>query len=380
MKVSNILQNLIFVIILILFFPIIIGGFLNHPVGLTYVESESMYPLLDVNDGFFIIPSQLDGDYDIGDIIVFDAENFPYDFVTHRIVGETDMGYVTQGDNNTFPDQSGSFSEPYIKDEQIVGKALVINGTLLKIPKFGSFINFISSSLSRITIAFSSFFGLKNMNNNMGSIVISLGLLAIIAFFSDTISAMLKKGSERVKATRKRPKRTYIYYVFFVLFLLLISTISIISLEQDNLIDFVATEGNTSSRAVHLGDSVSYDIEIGNTGLIPIYAFVEGKEGILEVDDSSHTIGRNESVSVDYKINAPDEPGYYREYIGVDIYLGLLPYSLTKSLRGIHLLLPILLLDLIIVMLSIPIFILLKKELSSKVRVASRQKKTKNIL
>ncbi|MBN1785621.1 MAG: signal peptidase I [Candidatus Methanofastidiosa archaeon] len=379
MSARNLVLNILYVLVLIILFPVIIGGVLNTPVGLSYVETESMLPQLEPGDGFILVPDQLVSDYGVGDVITFNAQNLPYEYVTHRIVGETAQGFVTQGDNNAFSDQMGSFSEPYVKEEQIAGKLLVIGGDVVSIPYFGKLISLIGDSIRGLSNRFYSLLGIENENEMLGSIVMSLGILTIIALVSELLSRTFRRPrSMERKDARAGP--SYMPYLFFVLFLLLASSVSIVSMGQDNLVDFVATEGNTSSRAVHIGDSVERYVEIGNNGIIPVYAYVSGQDGIIEVNESSYTLKKGESVRVPYIINSPNDTGYYREYINVDIYIGILPHSLTESMRSMNEYLPILFVDILAVMVSFPVFFLIRKELRTRDRSVPKRTRAKNVL
>jgi len=150
-KTRTLIESGAYLIVLFLFFLIIIGGIIDQPVGIAYVETDSMVPQLDPGDGFILIPSQLVDEYSVGDVITFEAENFPYDYVTHRIVGETPEGFITQGDNNTFTDQSGSRNEPYVNREQIAGRVVQWRGSVVAIPYLGSAVEYVSTTVDTIT-------------------------------------------------------------------------------------------------------------------------------------------------------------------------------------------------------------------------------------
>lgn len=61
----------------------------------------------------------------VGDIVVFDAHGTAYDaYTSHRVVDETDRGYITKGDANSIPDQELESVEP-VTDETLVGTVLV---------------------------------------------------------------------------------------------------------------------------------------------------------------------------------------------------------------------------------------------------------------
>lgn len=69
------------------------GGFFT-----AVILSGSMEPALQVND---LIVTRAQADYAVGDVITFRSDA---SLVTHRIVGETAEGFVTQGDANNAPD------------------------------------------------------------------------------------------------------------------------------------------------------------------------------------------------------------------------------------------------------------------------------------
>ena len=80
---------------------LVLGAVLGQPIGLSYVESGSMEPALNTNDGFISVPHALAGEISRGDVVVFDAE-FLHDggLVTHRVVDETSRK-VTQTRSRT---------------------------------------------------------------------------------------------------------------------------------------------------------------------------------------------------------------------------------------------------------------------------------------
>ncbi|RLI84741.1 signal peptidase I [Archaeoglobales archaeon] len=73
-------------------------------------EGTSMYPLIKPGDYLLIDTSP--EDLKVGDIIVYYYQG---KFVGHRIIGITDEGYITKGDNNPQPD-------PVVKKSMIIGE------------------------------------------------------------------------------------------------------------------------------------------------------------------------------------------------------------------------------------------------------------------
>src|SRR6056297_1685104 len=116
---------------------LVVGQLLGQPILLGYVATDSMEPTMDAGDGFVAVPSPLAGDVSEGDVVVFEAEQLHGGgLTTHRVVGETDRGYVTRGDANPFTDQDGG--EPPVKRAQIVAHALQVNGEVVVIPNLGT--------------------------------------------------------------------------------------------------------------------------------------------------------------------------------------------------------------------------------------------------
>lgn len=384
MKATAALQNVGYVVLLLLFFPIVAGGILQQPVGISFVETESMSPQLEPGDGFMLIPTQLVGSFEVGDVITFRAENFPYEFVTHRIIGETSEGFVTQGDNNTFTDQGGSFNEPYIKREQIAGKVITSGGEVIAIPKLGTFLMGIGDFFGKASSTFYGSIGVEPNDEKIAQVLFGLGVFALVAVIADTASSLRSSASQKKRAERKRVKKQssqYVLYVFFFIFILFATTVSVMTMEQTNRVDLVATEGNTNMRAVHLGETTERYMEIGNSGFIPVHIFIPGSDGIVWLEEQSFSLASGEDRRITYEVTAPTTPGYYQTYIGMDVYLGILPFSTTAALRGQGgRFMPILLLDAVAIAVSLPVFIILARESSLRERSRSRKRSVNNVL
>ena len=101
--------------------------------GTSVVLSGSMEPTLSVNDFVFI---QKADTYKINDIVVYQSGE---KLIIHRIIAETDDGFITKGDAN-------NVSDPAIESEQIKGKLV------FSIPHMGSVIHVLQSSVGRILL------------------------------------------------------------------------------------------------------------------------------------------------------------------------------------------------------------------------------------
>lgn len=77
---------------------LIVGQYLGQPILLSYVETGSMQPVLNPGDGFVAIPTPIAGGIGVGDVVTFDAQEIEGGgLTTHRVVEETERGYITRG-------------------------------------------------------------------------------------------------------------------------------------------------------------------------------------------------------------------------------------------------------------------------------------------
>lgn len=105
--------------------------------------SGSMEPALSVDDLIIIKAGQ---EYKTGDIITFvSGENM----VTHRIVGETEAGFITKGDANNTED-----TEP-VSADSIIGEVAVT------VPGIGKYIGAMRTPLGMTIMVFAGLILLK---------------------------------------------------------------------------------------------------------------------------------------------------------------------------------------------------------------------------
>lgn len=100
------------------------------------VISGSMEPNIKVDD-LIIVHRQ--NSYALKDVITFRSES-GRSVITHRIVGETSVGFITRGDNNNVND-----FDPITKD-RIIGKVVMV------IPGIGKFISLLQTPFGLLLI------------------------------------------------------------------------------------------------------------------------------------------------------------------------------------------------------------------------------------
>ncbi|WP_229775265.1 signal peptidase I [Haloarcula sebkhae] len=184
---------------------LIVGALVGQPVLLSFVVSGSMSPTIQEGDGFVAIPEQVAGDIEQGDVIVFQSQEIRGgELTTHRVVGETDRGYITRGDANPFTDQDGA--EPPVTESQIVAVAWQPGGQVVTIPNFGTAILAGRVVVTNILTAVTTVLGVEQAAESWqaGSVMLVSGVI----LFAISIGSGIVNRSSRERA-RSRGQDTF---------------------------------------------------------------------------------------------------------------------------------------------------------------------------
>jgi signal peptidase len=220
MSIKRALSVTLQVAAVVVILSLIVGQFLGQPILLSFVETGSMQPTLDPGDGFVAIPAPIAGDIEPGDVVTFEAQEIQGGgLTTHRVVEETERGYITQGDNNPFTDQDGG--EPVVQDAEIVAKALSVGGSVVVIPHLGTVAMGFQSVLESFQTWLAVTFGVRSFQGTQGIAYILFGLSAI----AYGIDWYLDRGSrDRPERDRSRDDGTSVFAIVVVLALVLMAT------------------------------------------------------------------------------------------------------------------------------------------------------------
>jgi signal peptidase I len=112
---------------------------IENNYSLKMVLSGSMEPTIKTGGIVMVKPAS---EYQIGDVITYQYGHYSRNLTTHRIIGKTEEGFITQGDNNNAADLHP------VEREQIKGKVL------LTIPYVGYAANFARSKFGAILFIF----------------------------------------------------------------------------------------------------------------------------------------------------------------------------------------------------------------------------------
>lgn len=307
-------------VILIVFIGV--SQFAGQPAVL-FVETGSMSPTLEPNDGFIAIPKFIADQPEPDDIIVFEAQEIGGGGITtHRVKDVTDDGrYVTKGDNNPFTDQSGD--EPLVTNSQVKSVVPQPLGSPIKIPGLGLIIKQIG---------------------NVGDIVgvggampiLSLTIGIIILFY--TLFENPDDGTVRSRSKR-RVKSNPVVFVMTITLLLLIPfnasmLISSGVYEYEILSSESPVEGNPNIVEPDTRTNVTYTMI--NNGYTPFIIYLESSSSGVEITENVHYVQANTEKDTTIYIKSPEELGRDIKYIETSWYIPVLPPFMVDLLHNIR--------------------------------------------
>lgn len=349
---------------------LVIGQLLGTPVGLSYVETGSMEPTLDPGDGFVAIPSQLAGPVEEGDVIVYRAEEIQGGgLTTHRVVGETERGYVTKGDANPFTDQDSG--EPPVKEAQIVAQALQIGGAVVVVPNLGTVVVAVQGVLSTVQRRLAILLGTRSLLGAQGLAYLFFGVT--LAWY--VVGAWRERGSEARDQSRDRERNPGVdprlFAAGFALLLVFGATAAMAVPAGTQEYTVVSAEFESARPTViPTGESDSFSYPVPNGGVLPVITYLEPESDGVAVEPQRVRVAGGETVDATVTLHAPPETGAYRRYLGEYRYLALLPTSTIDALYRVHPWAPIVAID---ALLGVPFYLAAVRLLGGgRVRTRSR--------
>ncbi|WP_418284242.1 signal peptidase I [Halorubrum sp. DTA46] len=314
---------------------LIVGQYLGQPILLSFVETGSMQPALDPGDGFIAIPAPLAGGVGPGDVVTFDAQEIEGGgLTTHRVVEETERGYVTRGDNNPFTDQDGG--EPIVQDADIVAKALTVGGSVVVIPYLGTVAMGFQSALSSAQTWLAVTFGIRSFQGTQGLAYLLFGL-SVVAYAVDWyLTAGAREPRQRDRA---RDDGTSVFAIVGVLALVLMATATAAMVVPAGTQEYGVVSAEFESEnptVIESGTSEELEYVVPNAGLVPVYAYVTPASPGVEVSPERVAVGSRDEATVSVTLTAPDDTGYYRLFVAEHRYLAVLPAAVIDGLYRIH--------------------------------------------
>lgn len=344
MEGRSLVWSVVEVVTIAIVVSLLVGQMTGTPILFGYVETGSMAPTMNPGDGFVAVPSAIAGTPTTGDVVTFDAEELNGGgLTTHRIVDETERGYVTQGDANPFTDQDGG--EPPVKEAQIVAHALQIGGQTVVIPHLGTAVMGLQDAFETVQRQAAAMTGTRSLLGTQGLAYILLGLSGALY----VVDLLIKDGRTRERTRSKRHDegidgRTIV--IGLAALLVVTATAAMVVPAGTQSIGIVSAEFDSERPTViPAGESSTMDYQVPNAGLVPVHVYLEPGTDEVTVDPTYRYVDGRSTATATLTVTAPSETGYYRHYVTEHRYLAILPASVIDVLYEIHPWAPILAID-----------------------------------
>lgn len=334
------------ILVLAVALSLIAGHMLGHPLLLAFVETGSMEPTLDPGDGFIAVPTQLAGPVERGDVVVFKAEEVQGGkLTTHRVVGETDRGYITKGDSNPFTDQDSG--EPPVKRAQVVAVALQLGGEVVVIPSLGTVVEAVRAVLATIQRQLAILLGTRSLLGIQGLAY----LFFAVTLIWYAIGAWRERAGNSRDRTSDRNRGTDVRVIVGMLALLLVVTATLSMVGPAGSYEFGVVSAEFDSpgpRVIPKGEAETGTFPVPNSGFLPTVAYLEPASEGITIQPREVYVPAQSTANATVTLHAPPQTGYYRRYLVEHRYLAILPQSTIRALYNFHPWAPIVAIDALI--------------------------------
>jgi len=331
MKPSEFLQYVAGGLLIGLILLLLVSQLLGQP-AIVFVETGSMAPTLNPNDGYLAVPAVIADDPEVGDVILFESQNLGGgELTTHRVAEITDEGYITQGDANPFTDQDGD--EPPVSEGQIKAVALTVGDGIVVIPGLGASVTAVRSVGTTIQNVVLVPLGLDIEVTTLSTVAMVAGL---VLFVYGTVTGATDK---RQRSRTRGGIFENAIIVIAVLTLVVIIPLNISMLLPSGVYQYeiLSSEAPTDNpQIIPVGGESEVTYAMQNSGHLPVMVFLEAASDGVAVSESQIYVPRRSTVETSITMQAPEQTGSYLRFVREYRYLVVLPPSLIASLHAIH--------------------------------------------
>lgn len=308
----------------------VFGHLVGQPAVLGYVETGSMSPSIEAGDGFIAVPAFLSPGVSVGDVVVYEAEVIEGGgLTTHRVVDETDRGYVTRGDANPFTDQDAG--EPPVQREQVKAKALTLGGDPVTVPGVGFVAGTMQGAAAGFAAVVADVFGLGSIEGSKAGGFLLLGVGGALFLYS------MKGDRRRRVRLRERTSESLDgrrVTVFVLLAVLLPANIAMVA--PSGIHEFETTGEVAAAGDLEPGDSVDREVTAVNEGLVAMLVAVEPATEGVEVSEEDLALGSGETRTLTVSTTVPPEDEVRYDAVSEHRYFLLLPVDTLHGLHNMH--------------------------------------------
>jgi len=310
---------------LLLVAVVVLGSAFGQPIGLAFVETGSMAPTLEPGDGFVAVPAPVAGDVEPGDVVTFREPNGR--LTTHRVVDETDDGFVTRGDANAFTDQQGG--APLVARDRVVAVAAAPGGSVLVVPGFGGIV----AAMRGVFDAFASLLGLDDPGQLAATLVVVAGTVLVL---DELLAESSGTRSESRSHRRDDGYRVSVLVAGIVLAVVGVATATMLLSSGATAVPYDSVAPDERVRGgIESGESRAVSLSLSNPGFVPSVAVLSAPGGATTVADGTVVLGPRSNATVNATVTAPSTTGRYEARVVQHRYVGVLPASAIGRLHAV---------------------------------------------
>ena len=317
-----------------LLIPAIVALISGAPVGVSYVTSGSMAPTIEAGEGFIAVPGEVIGPPSVGDVVVYDAETLnDGGYVTHRIVGRIDGGYITAGDANPFTDQDAG--EPTVRQDQVVAVALQAGGGVVTLGGLDVLRGLLPGALS-----------LTGTSVLSGLFWAGVGLMGLGGALS------LLGDNRRSRSTDRRGVLSG-GVVILVLTAVIVGALTLAMAVGTGPTGFQAVSATGPSAAsvtIPAGEAATVNYTIQNRGVVPMTVLLTSTWPGVSIPEGTARVPPRGERTVQIEVTAPSDEGLFRVEFLQGQYLSVLPQGALWTLFNLSPWVPIVVIDTMVMM------------------------------
>lgn len=359
-------------VVVVIVGALVLGQLLGQPILLGYVTTGSMDPALEPGDGFVAIPPELAGDIEEGDVVTFEAEHIQDgELTTHRVVEETDEGYVTRGDANPFTDQDDG--EPYVRESDVKAVAWQPGGSVLHIPWMGTVVMALQGGIEWLQLQLADAFGTDALLGTTG--------IAYLLFGLSLLLYLLSVWLEPARRRERRPERSVgtntrtIVLAFTIVVIVGLTAAMVVPADTQEYGIVSAEFESDNPDVIERGTQEAHTQAVENPGVFPTVVIFDDSDDRVDVEPTTIALSSRDGENATVTLSAPEETGHYRADLQQYRYIGILPTSTIESLHSVHPWLPIAVINALV---AIPFYVFGKRLLGSgRVRIRTRRRRTR---
>jgi signal peptidase I len=279
----------------VLLFGVIAPG--AAPISVTSPVSDSMEPIAPQHSLVVVT----NGNVDVGDIVLYESAQRDAP-VLHRAIGETDTGYITQGDANDLSDQA--LGNDPVTESQIDGVVPTVAGHPVILPYVGGVLT------------------------NPVVLVGSWGLFVISLLYTTRVGKITRGGITAI------PIRKYgiAFAVILIVGLPVATAVFAIPVQADIV---TSTTASPSSSNIAAPGEVSERTVTVSSPLFVVLQPAVIVEGDVTLQDTDNQFGE-QSMQITIQNNPSEEPMIHEGSLRVYTYPSVFPGVVMNPVEAIH--------------------------------------------